>query len=165
VTFDDGYQSTLKLAAPVLVSLKIPFHVFITKSYVDSGDSRYLAKRDLIELAELPGATLGLHGMSHSRLSSLSDDSLHREMRESRDWLEQLIGRSVNSLSYPHGDFDARVSAATLAAGITTAACSNIGTFLKTSQSLSIPRIDIWSYDSPKSTVAKIRGDWDFLLP
>jgi peptidoglycan/xylan/chitin deacetylase (PgdA/CDA1 family) len=165
VTFDDGYRSTLELAAPVFAGLEIPFHTFVTMSYVKSGDSRYLSEGDLKVLAEFPGATLGLHGTSHSRLSLLSDDSLQREISESRDWLEQLIGRTVNSLSYPHGDFDARVSTTARACGITAAACSRIGTFSETSQSLSIPRVDVWSYDSPQSTVAKTRGNWDFLLP
>lgn len=165
LTFDDGYSSTLHLAAPVFAAHKIPFHVFVTKSYVESGNPRYLSRAELVELAAFPGASIGLHGASHAKLSSLDDSSLHRELAESRDWLEQLIGRSVDSLSYPHGDFDVRVSNAARASGVIAAACSTVGTFTDASQALSIPRVDLWSHDSKTSTVAKTRGDWDALLP
>ena len=164
VTFDDGYGSTLRLAAPVLVAHAIPFHVFITKSYVESGNPLYLSPKEVRELAAFPGATIGLHGASHAKLSDLDDVELRRELDASRDWLEQLTGRSIDSLSYPHGDFSPRVSAAVSECGIAAAACSNVGTFSDSAQALSIPRVDLWSYDSPRTTVAKVRGDWDLLL-
>ena len=164
ITFDDGYSSTLRLAAPVFADLGIPFHVFVTKSYVESGSARYLSPNEIRELAVFPGATLGLHGASHSKFSELDDVALRQELDESRDWLEQLTGRTIDSLSYPHGDFTARVSAAVAQGRIVAAACSNVGTFTDVTQSLSIPRVDLWSLDSPRSTVAKVRGDWDLLL-
>jgi len=165
VTFDDGYHSTLRDAAPIFVEHRVPFHVFVTKAYVESRDPRYLTASQLHELLKVPGATLGLHGSTHSKFTQLTEDSLRRELRESRDWLQQLIGRPITSLSYPHGDFDPRVKSVVAECGFTTAACSNIGTFHDTTQALAIPRVDVWSFDSPQSTVAKTRGDWDALLP
>lgn len=165
VTFDDGYRSTLRDAAPIFVEHRVPFHVFVTKAYVESRDPRYLTASQLLELLKVPGATLGLHGSTHSKFTQLTEDSLRRELHESRDWLQQLIGREVTSLSYPHGDFDLRVKSVVAECGFTTAACSNIGTFHDTAQALAIPRVDVWSFDSPQSTVAKTRGDWDALLP
>jgi len=164
VTFDDGYSSTLRLAAPVFANHAIPFHVFVTKAYVESGNPLYLSPRDVRELAAFPGATVGLHGASHTKFSQLDDASLRRELEESRDWLQQLTGRSIDTLSYPHGDFSPRVGAVVAQCGITAAACSNVGTYSDSAQSLSIPRVDLWSHDSPRTTVAKVRGDWDLLL-
>ena len=164
VTFDDGYSSTLRLAAPVLATHAIPFHVFVTKSYVESGNSLYLSPKDVRELAAFPGATFGLHGASHTKFSDLGDAELRRELEESRDWLEQLTGQSIDSLSYPHGDFSPRVSAVVAQCGIAAAACSKAGTFSDATQVLSIPRLDLWSLDSHRTTVAKVRGDWDLLF-
>jgi len=165
VTFDDGYSSTLRLAAPVLASHGIPFHVFVTKSYAESGDARYLSLEDVRELSTFPVATLGLHGASHTKFSDLDDDALRRDLLVSRDWLEQLTGRTVDTLSYPHGDFTNRVRNVVAATGLSAAACSNVGTFTEPSQKLSIPRVDLWSLDSPRSTISKTRGDWDLILP
>ena len=165
VTFDDGYSSTLRLAAPVLASHGIPFHVFVTKSYAESGDARYLSLSEIRELSAFPGATLGLHGASHTKFSDLNDAALRRDLLVSRDWLEQLAGRTIDSLSYPHGDFTDRMHSAIADAGLTAAACSNVGTFSDASQRLSIPRVDLWSLDSSRSTISKTRGDWDLILP
>lgn len=165
ITFDDGYSSTLRLAAPVLASHGIPFHVFITKAYAESGDPRYLSLNEVRELSTFPGATLGLHGASHTKLSDLDDDALRHDLSVSRDWLEQLTARRIDSLSYPHGDFTSHVRDVVAAAGLTTAACSKVGTFTDVAQKLSIPRVDLWSLDSAHSTIAKTRGDWDLILP
>jgi len=164
VTFDDGYSSTLRLAAPVFAAHAIPFHVFITKAYVESGNPLYLSPTEVRELAAFPGATVGLHGASHTKFSNLDDSALRRELENSRDWLEQLTSRPIDTLSYPHGDFSPRVIAVVTRFGVVAAACSHLGTFTNSSQTLSIPRVDIWSHDSPRTTVAKVRGDWDLLL-
>jgi peptidoglycan/xylan/chitin deacetylase (PgdA/CDA1 family) len=164
VTFDDGYRSTLALAAPLLVEHSIAFSVFVTKSFVDCG-SRYLTTADLRALAKLPGVVLGTHGVSHTKFAELEERELREELSSSRDWLEQTIGVSVTSLSYPHGSHTPRIGEIARECGYTTAACSSRGTFKDAAQSMRIPRIDIWSYDSGKATIEKTRGDWDLLLP
>jgi len=165
ITFDDGYSSTLALAAPILSEHAIPFHVFATKSFVESGDRRYLTPIELQRLADLPGASLGIHGETHTRFTELDEDTLRRELSTTRDWLEQLIQRPVSSLSYPHGSFTPRTRRTVEASGFTIAACSKIGTFTSPEQTWRVPRIDIWSYDDRTSTIGKTRGDWDSLLP
>ena len=165
VTFDDGYRSTLLLAAPVFEKFGIPFHVFVTKSFVEQGDSKYLSRDDVKKLSQLPLATLGVHGVSHRRFSQLDESTLRAELAESRDWLEQLTGTTVTTLSYPHGDFTLEVSNVVRECGFDAAACSAVGTYFQATQSLAIPRVDLWSLDTPSTTVAKVRGDWDSLLP
>jgi len=164
VTFDDGYRSTLTLAAPFLMEYSIAFTVFVTKSFVDSG-SRYLSTADLRALASLPGVVLGTHGVSHSRFSDLDERLLREDLSSSRDWLQQMIQSPVTSMSYPHGSHTQRISEIAHECGYTTAACSSRGTFTDGAQSMRIPRIDIWSHDSGAATIEKTRGDWDRLLP
>ena len=165
VTFDDGYQSTLRLAADVLVSLGIPFHVFVTKEYVMSGDKRYLRESEIRQLTALPGATVGIHGLSHTHFPALETSRLRSEMYVARQWLEQLIGKSVDTISYPHGSFDERVRAEVQNLGFDAAACSQAGTFSSPLQRFSIPRIDIWAFDRKRAIIQKTRGSWDRLLP
>jgi len=165
ITFDDGYRSTLFLAAPVFEKFEIPFHVFVTKSFVEQGNPSYLSKSDVVALSRMPLATIGVHGVSHRHFSQLNETSLRKELLESRDWLEQLIGQPVTTLSYPHGDFTPAISNIVGQCGFDAAACSAVGTFTQSAQSLVIPRIDIWSHDTPSTTIAKVRGKWDTLLP
>jgi len=165
VTFDDGYKSTLTLAAPILSSLGIPFHVFVTKSYIEGADPRFLRPAEIKELSALPGATVGVHGVSHQRLTKLSSQQARDELSHSRDWLEQLTGRSVTSMSYPHGDFNPEISEIARSCGFKTAACSRIGTFTNTRQAFAIPRIDIWAFDKRRAFLQKTLRSWDRLLP
>jgi len=165
VTFDDGYQSTLRIAAELLVQLSIPFHVFVTRDFVEGLNPRYLRRQDVALLSTLPGVSIGIHGVTHSRFSKLDDVSLLGELRDCQAWLEDLTGVSVSTLSYPHGDFDERVTQLVQTTGVMAAACSSAGTFTNTDTRYSIPRIDIWSLDSPNTIVAKVRGCWDHILP
>ena len=165
VTFDDGYKSTLTLAAPILSSLGIPFHVFVTKSYIEGDDPRFLRSAEIKELSALPGVTVGVHGVTHQRLTSLNPQQVRDELAHSRDWLEQLTGRSVTSMSYPHGDFNPEVLEIAKSCGFKTAACSRIGTFTDTRQAFAIPRIDIWAFDKRQAFLQKTVGSWDRFLP
>ena len=165
VTFDDGYRSTLYIAAEILISLQIPFHIFVTKSFVDSGGARYLSDSDLKRLVSMPGVTLGVHGVSHDRMPTLTESQLRTDLAEARDWLEQLTGTSISSLSYPHGSYTTEVASLVQTCGFTAAACSNVGTFTSEQQRMVIPRIDMWSRDTGRVWIDKTRGGWDHLLP
>ena len=165
VTFDDGYRSTMLIAADVLPDQHIPFHVFVTKSYITSGDSRYLNESDLKRLVTIPGITLGVHGVQHERMSFMSEAKLREDLAESRDWLEQLTSVAVSTLSYPHGSFTPMVAAAVEEAGYLAAACSGPGTFSTVRQRFEIPRIDMWSQDDGRVWIDKTRGSWDGILP
>jgi peptidoglycan/xylan/chitin deacetylase (PgdA/CDA1 family) len=60
---------------------------------------------------------IGSQSLTHPFLTELSDGDLDRETRDSRVFLEELVGRKVESFSYPFGDVDSRVRTATLRAG------------------------------------------------
>jgi peptidoglycan/xylan/chitin deacetylase (PgdA/CDA1 family) len=165
LTFDDGYRSTMLIAADVLTAQHIPFHVFVTKSYATSGDSRYLNESDLKRLVTIPGITLGVHGVKHDRMSRMPEGELREDLTVARDWLEQLTGVSISTLSYPHGCYTSNVAAAVENSGYLAAACSSPGTFSSEQQRFVIPRIDMWSQDDSRVWIEKTRGSWDRILP
>ena len=117
VTFDDGYQNLLDNAIPELLRRGIPATVFIPTGYlgrcpdwIDEKDHAYLSEMvvtepQLKDLATKPGITVGSHFVTHPRVSSLSEEEARREMRESREFLENTLGREVSLLAFPYGDF------------------------------------------------------------
>jgi peptidoglycan/xylan/chitin deacetylase (PgdA/CDA1 family) len=56
--------------------------------------------------------TIGSHTLSHPILPTIDDATLEREVRDSRQLLEQRLGRPVDLFCYPNGAQDDRVHAA-----------------------------------------------------
>jgi peptidoglycan/xylan/chitin deacetylase (PgdA/CDA1 family) len=63
------------------------------------------------------GPAIGFHTRRHEYLPRLGDDELARALDEGRAELEELVGRRLTAIAYPHGAADARVAAAARAAG------------------------------------------------
>jgi peptidoglycan/xylan/chitin deacetylase (PgdA/CDA1 family) len=132
VTFDDAFRS-VERALPVLEQLGLPATVFACSGYADAGrelDVPELAAQvrehphelvtmdwDALRGLAERGVEIGSHTVSHPHLPALSDAAVQRELRESRDRIQDQLRRPCRFLAYPFGDEDARVRAAAAAAG------------------------------------------------
>jgi peptidoglycan/xylan/chitin deacetylase (PgdA/CDA1 family) len=121
ITFDDGCETDLLAAAPILTSAGFQATFYVTTGFL--GRTGYLSPSQLRELSEL-GFEVGCHSMTHVYLPDLTTDGLHREMVEAKDQLEQITGHQVQHFSCPGGRYDERVSAMARNAGYRTLATS-----------------------------------------
>ncbi len=163
ITFDDGYRDNLTQAYPVLKRLGLPFTIFAATGFVRSGAPLYLSGAELHALAADPLVTIGAHGDTHTRLTTLTGNALRQELGNSKKWLEDATGKAVTVMSYPHGAVDARVRAAAGAAGYGAACCSEFGLNRAGCDPLVMARTDIWSADSLEDFNAKLAGEWDWM--
>jgi len=62
-----------------------------------------LNQAELQQLAEA-GMCIGAHTLSHPMLSQASPDVAWREISESKNNLEQVLGQKISALAYPFGD-------------------------------------------------------------
>lgn len=62
---------------------------------------------DVRQLARTPGMTIGAHTITHRHLTRIPRDEAAREVRGSKEQIEEQIGQPVTTFSYPYGDFDA----------------------------------------------------------
>lgn len=122
VTFDDAEPNVLALALPVLAELGLPGTVFVPVAQVGGVAMSW---DDLSALAAA-GWEIGSHTLSHPRLPGLDEASLERELRGSREAIENALGRPCRSIAYPYGEVDARVRAAAARAGF-SAGCTTDG--------------------------------------
>ena len=60
---------------------------------------------------------IGFHTLGHDYLPTLDTDALADALQRGRDRLEQLAGRPLQLIAYPHGGADDRVASAARAAG------------------------------------------------
>lgn len=113
LTFDDGYLDTYSTAYPLLSSMEIPFCVYMTRDFYrgtatpqwDNG-ARMMNIEHLLEFSHNPLCTIGAHTCSHPRLSRLKPDEMQCEIKDSKNDLEQLLGKEIRHFAYPHGDYN-----------------------------------------------------------
>lgn len=134
VTFDDAFRSVQERALPILQRLGIPATVFTVTRFAPRGErlvwdgidhwgagphAAELASMTWGELRDLSalGWEIGSHTRTHPHLTALSDSELQQELRASRDECARGVGRECESIAYPYGDVDPRVTAAARAAG------------------------------------------------
>lgn len=163
ITFDDGFRNTYEVAASVLAELKLPFTVFVTPEFIEKGYENYLSKKSLLSLSEIPNCTIGAHGYSHCRLTECDDVKLSNELIDSKKWLEDVLGKTVDMMSYPHGAVDIRVRDMVEQVGYKIAASSKAGANLSTQDMLQLRRTDIWSLDNCQTFTQKVKGQWDWI--
>ena len=112
ITFDDGYQSTLQVAAPVLGKFGYPAVVFVPTDFIGRSNDFDLNHEprepictfnELLEL-EQRGISVQSHGSSHRRFSDLDLQEQETELIGSRVMLESRLHTPVRLFSFPYGD-------------------------------------------------------------
>jgi peptidoglycan/xylan/chitin deacetylase (PgdA/CDA1 family) len=128
-TFDDAFRSAATVF-PALERLGVTVEIFVCTKYALVGapltipelagdDPMQLATMSWDELGEhaASGVAIGSHAVSHAHLTTLSAQELRRELRESKQEIEDRLVRSCGDLAYPYGEHDGRVRAEARAAG------------------------------------------------
>ena len=123
VTFDDGSETDLLFAAPLLKQLGFGATFYVTTRFLEQPG--YLSHAQLRELRAL-GFEIGCHSMTHAYLTDLDSDGLHREIAEAKTQLEQILDERIEHFSCPGGRYDRRVAQVAAQAGYRTVATSQI---------------------------------------
>lgn len=124
ITFDDGCETDLLIAAPALRERDFGATFYITTGFL--GQRGYLDSQQLRTLAE-SGFEIGSHGVTHRFLPDLPDEALLTELSDSKRRLEDIVGRPVAHLSCPGGRWDERVALWASNVGYVTVATSRPG--------------------------------------
>ncbi len=104
LTFDDGHISNHRMALPDLCDFKMTAYFFVTSDFMRLRD--HFCRSEQIRELHNAGMIIGAHGVSHRFLDDdLSIDELKLEFSQSKSTLEQAIGTSVNSISFPGGRY------------------------------------------------------------
>jgi len=140
ITFDDGCETDLLYAAPLLHEVNFGGTFYITTGFL--GKPGYLNHSQLRELVGM-GLEIGCHSMTHAYLTDLNDADLQREVAEAKTQLEQILGTTVEHFSCPGGRHDRRVSEAARKAGYQTVSTSRIQKNSRASDRFALGRVAV----------------------
>jgi peptidoglycan/xylan/chitin deacetylase (PgdA/CDA1 family) len=124
IAFDDGSETDLLEAAPLLREMGFPAIFYIVAGFV--GQRGYLSSIQLRELTNM-GFEIGSHSMTHAFLTDLPEKQLHEELAGSKAQIEQIIGKSVDHFSCPGGRWNKEIAHLAREAGYRSVATSRIG--------------------------------------
>lgn len=153
VTIDDGYVSTLDIAAPLLSRLHVPAVLFALAGML-GGTSEWMPEMppepllDRTGLRELrsAGISVGVHGLDHTSLSGRDAVELRRQTAEARACLADVVGYAPTVFAYPFGDHDAPARQAVAAAGFAAA----FAIYDRHGQH-ALPRVDVNAIDTDRT--------------
>ncbi len=121
ITFDDGCETDLIAAAPILKEYGFKATSFVTVGFM--GRSGYLTAGQLREL-DASAFEIGCHSMTHPYLCDLPEAELKREMIDSKLQLEEILRHPIAHFSCPGGRYDQRTLAVARTAGFVSVANS-----------------------------------------
>jgi peptidoglycan-N-acetylglucosamine deacetylase len=103
ISVDDGHVSDLWTAELLWkFGLKATFYIPRTNP-----ERAVITQRQLQELAK--NFEVGGHTLSHTQLPALEESRAWEEIRGCKDWLEDVLGRPVQSFCYPRGKYNRRI--------------------------------------------------------
>jgi len=175
ITFDDGYRDFYTRAFPVLRKYGLSATVYLPSAYI-SHQHRSFRGKDCLTWAEVrelhnAGISFGSHTMTHRQLKSLSGPDLEREIRGSKDAIENELGVSIRSFAYPYAfpgadhEFRVRLQNLLERAGYENGVSTSIGSVHHVEDRFFLKRLPANVWDDLELFQAKLEGNYDWLYP
>lgn len=140
LTFDDGCETDLLTAAPILRDARFNATFYITTGFL--GTRGYMLPGQVRELSDM-GFEIGSHSLTHPYLDELGPADLKRELADSKSQLEEMTGRKVDHLSCPGGRWSPQVVETAKQCGYLSVATSRVGRNTSSSDRFALTRVAI----------------------
>jgi len=160
ITFDDGCETDLLCAGPVLQELGQAATFYITVAFLNQPGYLTHAQVRSLRSAEFE---VGCHSMTHPYLTDIDDTRLRVETGEAKDRLEQITGAPVQHFSCPGGRWDRRVLEAVKRAGFRSMATSRTAMNRASTDPFALNRVAVLRGTSVEQVMRTGRGQGLFL--
>ena len=105
ICFDDAFLGLYE-NIDFIKKQNIPITLFVISSFLKR--TNYINKQQLLELSKLDLIEISSHTHTHKILNQIDESELESELKESKEFLENLLNTSVDAICYPEGKFDKR---------------------------------------------------------
>jgi len=159
LTFDDGLASQMTGALPVLLRFRLSATFFVMPGFRD-GAHRYMTP-DHYRALRQAGMEIGSHTLNHASLPSLrriNFGAFLSELVDSKAYLEEEVGDTVDLLAYPNGAWDPATAEEVRKAGYRAAASTMRGGWQRPEDLFWLRRIRVDPWEAPGAVLARLRG-------
>ena len=127
ITFDDGYLDNYNHAFPVLEKYQLKATIFLISDYVNTYPN-YLTWSAVQDMQQSGLIDFESHTLSHEELTKAPDlDEAKHQLTGSKQAIEWNLGKQVNFIAYPCGEYNDDIEQATKDAGYRAAFTVNYG--------------------------------------
>lgn len=156
ITFDDGCETDLTVAAPLLEEAGMNATFYVVSGHV--GRRGFMSQTQLRELSAR-GFEVGSHSVTHSLLTDLAPERVRAELSESKDALEQMTGRRVAHFSCPGGRWSALVARLAEESGYESVATSRVGSNDASTDRFRLSRVAVMRHTTPADFDRCVRAE------
>ena len=107
LTFDDGYIDFYTNVLPIIKKYNIKTNLYIITNTTSGG--KYVNEEQIKELSNSGLVSIGSHTVSHNALAKLTAEQIETELKDSKNYLENLLGKEIKTISYPTGSYNSTV--------------------------------------------------------
>ncbi len=150
ITFDDGYRDNYENAFTILQRYGYKGTFYIITGMIGHKDR--VAAPDIREM-DAAGMSIGSHTVNHLALGELSPRQAEEELTISKKTLEDLLGKSIPSVSYPKGSFNDSTRELAKAVGYDHGFTVKYGTCARKAEPFTLKRIPIFRFDQTATRV------------
>ncbi|MBF8248575.1 MAG: hypothetical protein HW374_1375 [Bacteroidetes bacterium] len=155
LTFDDGYEDNYTVAFPILHDMEFPVVIFLVthpgrRTNFWDADEPQVPLMSPVQIREMTkyGTEFGSHTVSHRRLPEISPAACAKELKDSKSFLEDILGSEVFSFAYPYGAVNPQTKEMVEEAGYIYASASDTGPMRFNEDFLEIRRTQVFPWTS-----------------
>lgn len=107
LTFDDGFQDNYTEMLPILKEFGAKATIYLCPEMPNIDK---LTREQILEMQASGLIEFGAHTMTHINLSQAEDDVAKREIIESKNEVERIVGKTCAAFAYPYGRINDRTA-------------------------------------------------------
>lgn len=176
VTFDDAYSHLLGPAYSVLQKYSVPCTIFVPTRFIGGRNEwdltgngvvpkHLMSGNDLSSLVREGLVDIGSHTVDHVSMRGLTRQQMDGQLIQSKQTLEDLVAKNVDSFAYPFGqlrNFSKESTDAVQKAGYKLAVTSRWGTVNRYENRFELRRVFFDESDSDEQLRQKLEGAYDW---
>ena len=173
ITFDDGFRDFFTTAFPILKKYNFSATVFLPTGFIDNERLSFKDKEcmtwDEVRQLSAEGIIFGSHTATHHQLITLTNTEIEHELLHSKKIIEDNLGTTINTFSYPYKfpdenkSFKIRLQDLLIKCGYKYGVSTRIGTTSKKDNTYFMKRLPVNSNDDIIFLQAKLNGGYNWL--